>query len=78
MADDTVCLDCGASLVVEYIGSYGTVYRLRRDGTVGARMKSIKYEHSGDYMVYCPKCGHGFEGEFKDGVFQIRGRCYGG
>lgn len=65
-----VCGQCGANLVVEYIGNYGTIYYLRQDGSVGRKLRSVKYDSSSDgYMVYCPSCGAGYDGRFLDGKF---------
>lgn len=63
------CKKCGGNLEIEYIGNFGTIYHLRRDGTVGRRLRSIKYETSGDYMVYCQSCGTGYDGRFLGGKF---------
>lgn len=62
--NECICKKCGNSLVIEYDGSYGTIYHLKKDGTTGRKLKTIKYEHSGDYMVYCPNCGTGYDGRF--------------
>lgn len=56
-----VCPECGGNLIYEAIGSYGTLYYVRKDGRIGRRLKSIRYEHSGDAMVYCLKCSSGYE-----------------
>ena len=64
------CSKCGNNLVIEYIGNYGTIYSIRRDGTIGRRIKSVKYGVSSDgYMVYCPSCGAGYDGRFLDGKY---------
>ena len=69
MDQTCACRKCGGSLAIEYIGNYGTTYHLRRDGTVGRRLRSIKYESSGDYMVYCQSCGTGYDGRLLNGKF---------
>ncbi len=53
------CRFCGGPLVIEYVGSYGTVYLLKKDGTPRKKkMKTFMYEqNSGDEaMVYCWDC----------------------
>lgn len=69
MNSKCICPKCGGSLVIEYVGTYGTIYHIRQDGTIGRRLRSAKYEHSGDYMVYCQNCGAGLDGRFLDGKF---------
>lgn len=69
MEDKCVCPKCGGDLIIEYTGSYGTMYHIKRDGTTGRRLRSAKYEHSGDYMVYCSQCGTGLDGRLTDGKF---------
>ena len=64
-----VCSKCNHNLVVEYVGNYGTIYYLRKDGSEGHKIKSIKYEFSGNYFVYCPNCGESYDGRFIDGRF---------
>ena len=56
-----VCPECGGNLIYEAMGSYGTLYYVRKDGHIGRRLKSIMYEHSGDAMVYCSECSIGYE-----------------
>ena len=42
-------------MVIEYLGSYGNVYPLKKDGEPGK--KRIRYEESGDYpLIYCLDC----------------------
>lgn len=52
-----ICPKCGGKIVAEYFGLYGTIYYLRKDGTLGHEIKNIKYEHTGDYLYYCSNCG---------------------
>ena len=47
--------------MAEAIGNYGTIFYLRKDGAIGHKMREIKYEHSGDWMYYCMKCGESYE-----------------
>lgn len=56
MQKKNICPKCGGKIVAEATGSYGTVYYLRRDGTVGHKLRDIKYEHSGDVSYYCANC----------------------
>lgn len=65
------CLDCGSSLVIEKIGSYGKAYRLRKDGTVGSYIRQYHYEEDDCYQVYCPKCGRGYDGRLDNGKFTM-------
>lgn len=52
------CTKCGGSLLIEAVGKYGDVYRLKRDGKIGeTRIRTHKYEHTGEYLVYCCRCG---------------------
>ena len=54
-----ICQHCGGKLLIEAIGSYGDVYRMLQNGEVSRRrIKRYTYEHSGDYMIYCEKCGN--------------------
>lgn len=72
MSGKCVCPKCGNSLVIEYIGNYGTIYAIRQDGKIGRRLKSIKYEQSAEgYMVYCSSCGEGYDGRLTDKGFAL-------
>ena len=53
-----ICPKCGGPLVIEYFGSYGSVYKINRDGTESKRrLRRIMYEESGgDAIIYCDKC----------------------
>ena len=52
------CLYCGGRMVIEYFGSYGNVYPLKKDGEPGKkRIRRFLYEESGDYpLIYCLDC----------------------
>ena len=54
-----ICKYCGGKLVIEFIGSYGSVYPLKKNGQAGhRRIKRILYEESNDTpMIYCWDCG---------------------
>lgn len=66
-----VCRKCGENLVIEYIAERGEIYRLKQNGEIGARIKSVKYEATGDYMVYCRSCGENYAGRLCAGRFEI-------
>ena len=57
--DKNVCKQCGGKLVIEYVGNYGSVYPLKKDGTVGKRrIRRIHYDESLETpIVYCSSCG---------------------
>lgn len=57
------CKYCGGKLVIEFIGNYGSVYELKKDGEPSKRRKRrILYDESnGDYMIYCWDCGRSQE-----------------
>ena len=61
LMDKNVCPKCGGRIVAEAIGNYGTIFYLRKDGTVGRKLREIRYEHSGDWMYYCTECGENYE-----------------
>ena len=61
MLDKNVCSKYGGKIVAEAIENYGTIFYLRKDGTIGRKLKTIKYEHSGDWMFYCSNCGENYE-----------------
>ena len=57
-----ICPICGGKLLVEAIGNYGDVYRLKANGEMSKkRIKRFVYETSGQYMVYCEDCGNSVE-----------------
>ena len=64
-----LCSKCGNNLVIEYVGNYGTIYYIKENGKVGRKLKSIKYEESEDYFVYCPNCGIEYDGRFLNDKF---------
>jgi len=53
-----ICPYCGGQLVMEFIGSYGSVYNLKKDGEPSKkRRKRILYDESnGDFLIYCWNC----------------------
>ena len=46
-------------MVIEFIGSYGAVYKLKKNGEPSKRrIRRVLYEESGDdTMIYCWNCG---------------------
>lgn len=58
-----ICPYCKEQLTFEAIGSYGDLYKInKRNGKVTKkRMRRVHYEHSGDFMVYCSKCGRNYD-----------------
>ena len=63
MANVNKCPDCGGQIVAEYIGSYGDVYIIGKNGVPHKRrLKRFIYESNGDKpMIYCFNCGKGIE-----------------
>ena len=53
-----ICPKCGGKIIVEQFGQYGTIYFLRKDGTLGHKIRDIKYDHADDYLYYCSQCGY--------------------
>lgn len=53
------CPFCGGRLVIEFFGSYGAIYPLKKDGTqCKNRIRRVIYEEDGDSpLVYCIDCG---------------------
>ena len=63
MESKNKCPKCGGRLVAEFIGNYGDIFLLNKDGSGKTRrMKRMIYEHDGDPpMIYCIDCGEGYE-----------------
>ena len=55
------CPKCDGRIVAEAIGNYGTVFYLRDNGTIGHKLRSVKYEHTGEWLFYCDECGEQFD-----------------
>ena len=53
------CKFCGGKLVIEFIGNYGSVYAMKKNGKPSKRrIKRILYAESSDaQMIYCKDCG---------------------
>ena len=56
-----ICPKCGGKIVAEAIGDYGIVFYLRKDGTIGRKLREVKYGHAGVWMYYCTDCGENYE-----------------
>ena len=57
-----ICPDCGGKLLIEAIGNYGDIYRMRADGEMSKRrMKRVVYEGTEQYMIYCERCRNTFD-----------------
>ena len=59
------CPYCGGRVVIEYLGSYGNVYPLKKNGEPGKkRIRRFLYEESGDVpLIYCWDCRKMVEGK---------------
>lgn len=58
-----ICPECGGRLLIEAVGNYGDVFRMKRNGEMYKRpIRRYIYEYSGDFMVYCENCKKIFEG----------------
>ena len=54
-----ICPKCGGKLLIEAVGNYGDVYRMKKNGEMSkVRVRRFIYECSGDYMIYCEDCGN--------------------
>lgn len=56
-----ICPNCGGPLVAEALGTYGTIHQIRQDGTVGQKLRTVKYEHTGEWLYYCLECGKNYD-----------------
>ncbi len=59
-----ICEECGGRIVAEAVGQYGTIYYLRKDGKIGRRLRRVEYEHTGQWLYYCPDCGENYDEEY--------------
>ena len=57
------CPKCGGKIVAEAVGSYGILYYIRKDGTLGRKLREAKYECTGEWLYYCPVCGTNYDKE---------------
>lgn len=55
--NNNICPKCGGRIVAEAFGSYGTVFYVRKDGSLGRQLRNVKYGGNGDWIYYCPECG---------------------
>lgn len=54
-----ICPECGGRLLIEAIGNYGDVYRMKADEEMSkTRIRRHIYETSGDFLIYCEDCGN--------------------
>ena len=54
-----ICPECGGKLLIEAVGNYGDVFRMKKNGEMSRkRIRRHIYETSGDFMVYCEDCGN--------------------
>ena len=59
-----ICPKCGGKLLIEAIGNYGDIYRMRADGEMSKRrIKRVIYGGTGDYIIYCEQCSITFDTE---------------
>ena len=59
-----ICPECGGRLLIEAVGAYGDVYRMRANGEMGkVRLRRTIYETTGEYLIYCEKCGKNYSTE---------------
>lgn len=57
-----ICPKCGGKLLIETIGNYGDIYRMRADGEMSKRrIKRIVYDGTDGYMIYCEQCRETFD-----------------
>lgn len=56
--ESNICPKCGGKIIVELFGTYGTIHYLRKDGTIGHKIRETKYEYTGDELYYCSQCGY--------------------
>lgn len=68
-----VCPKCGGNLVYEAIGSYGQLYHVCKNGKIGRQLKVIKYEGSGDAMLYCLDCGTNYDFRLTQDGVELKG-----
>lgn len=58
MTAKNICKHCGGSLVIEYFGEYGDIYKLKKNGEeCKKRLKRVVYGSNDENMIYCIKCG---------------------
>ena len=59
-----ICPECGGRLLIEAVGTYGDVYRMKANGEMGkVRLRQSVYEATEGYLIYCEKCGRNFPAE---------------
>jgi len=59
MKAKNVCPECGGKLLIEAVGNYGDVFRMKKNGEMSKkRIRRHIYESSGDFMIFCEECGN--------------------
>lgn len=54
-----VCPLCGGALAAEFIGQYGDVYKISKDGNIGKRKMSRNiYDKKKKPRIFCLDCGN--------------------
>lgn len=62
--DRNVCPECGGKLLIEAVGTFGDIYRMKKNGEMSKRRIARRiYDTTGGYLVYCGKCGAQMEAE---------------
>lgn len=60
--DKNICPKCGGKLLIEAVGNYGLVYRMKRDGGMYKKpIRRLTYECSGLFMIYCEDCKNTYD-----------------
>lgn len=57
-----ICPKCGGRLLIEAIGNYGDVYRMKADGEMSkVRLRRTIYAGTDSYLIYCEDCRETFD-----------------
>lgn len=54
--DKIVCPECGGQLVYESLCQYGIIRKVRPDGLIQLRKKTVDYGSLDEDLLYCPEC----------------------
>jgi len=62
------CPVCGGSMVAEFYGNYGAIYKITKEGRLAnTKPKKVLYAIDSGYCdVYCSACGRGWEESDKE------------
>ena len=52
---------CGGKIVVEFLGLYGNIHYVCKDGAIGHRLRCVKYDNTEGVLYYCSDCGENFD-----------------